>query len=83
MKDNSSLSNSIGWGCTAALTVSALALAGSCTLLGMSWLIKDNHAPKGVEDTARRVAQTAFLSKRVISCGWNNSRSNFRVRAIR
>jgi|GEM_PF-6825828 len=35
MKD--SLSNGgIGWGCANALQISAIALTGSCTLLGMS-----------------------------------------------
>lgn len=59
MKD--SLSNSIGWGCANALQISALALTGSCTLLGMSALIPNNHMPQSIEDAARRLADASVV----------------------
>lgn len=55
------IAEGIGWGCTAALISSAIALTGSCTIKGMSWIIKDNHMPSFIEEGAERVAKTALI----------------------
>lgn len=59
----------IGWGCGAALVSSAIALTGSWTLLGMSWLIPNNHMPDAVEDAARRLAATSVLVGSISALG--------------